>query len=92
MMDIHYWAVLVSAIVSMIIGSIWYGPLFGKLFMREMGMDTWSKEKQDANKQVEMEMEVAMSRVTNQESQVISLPQVPSQAMYHKIQLGLKFL
>jgi hypothetical protein len=30
----------------MIVGSIWYGPLFGKLFMKEKGMDQWSKEKQ----------------------------------------------
>lgn len=43
--DINYWAVLVAAIASMIIGSIWYGPLFGKAFMRAMGMDTWSQEK-----------------------------------------------
>ncbi len=50
MMSVNYWAVLVSAIASMIIGSIWYGPLFGKMFMQEMGMDKWSKEKQDAMK------------------------------------------
>ncbi len=31
-------AVLVSAIVSMIIGFIWYGPLFGKTWMQAMGM------------------------------------------------------
>ena len=45
-MNINYWAVLTSAIVSMVIGSIWYGPLFGKMFMREMGMEQWSPEKQ----------------------------------------------
>ena len=42
--SINYWAVLVSAIVSMVIGSIWYGPLFGKQFMQAMGMDKWSPE------------------------------------------------
>ena len=47
---VNLWAVFVSAIVSMIIGSIWYGPLFGKKFMHEMGMNSWSKEKQDAMK------------------------------------------
>lgn len=50
MMYVNFWSVLVSAIVSMIIGSIWYGPLFGKMFMQEMGMDKWSKEKQDEMK------------------------------------------
>lgn len=43
---INIWAVVVSAIASMIIGSIWYGPLFGKRFIHEMGMDTWTPEKQ----------------------------------------------
>lgn len=47
---VNLWAVLVSAIVSMIIGGIWYGPVFGKKFMHEMGMDNWSKEKQEAMK------------------------------------------
>lgn len=49
-MPVNYWAVLVSAIASMIIGSIWFGPLFGKMFMKEMGMDAWSKEKQEKMK------------------------------------------
>ena len=43
---INIWAVLVSAIASMVIGSIWYGPLFGKRFIHEMGMDTLTPEKQ----------------------------------------------
>jgi uncharacterized membrane protein YqgA involved in biofilm formation len=43
---INIWAVIVAAIASMVIGSIWHGPLFGKLFMREMGMNEWSPEKQ----------------------------------------------
>src|SRR5207249_4845105 len=42
------WAVLVSAVVSMIIGSIWYGPLFGKKYMKAMGMNELSQEKKDA--------------------------------------------
>ena len=43
---VNFWAILVSAVASMVIGSVWYGPLFGKMFMREMGMDQWSPEKQ----------------------------------------------
>ncbi len=26
-----------AAIAAMVIGSVWYGPLFGKLWMKEMG-------------------------------------------------------
>ena len=45
-MTVNFWAVLVSAIASMVIGSIWYGPLFGKKFMKAMEMDKMSAEKQ----------------------------------------------
>lgn len=34
--SVNYWAVLASAIASMIIGSLWYGPLFGKKWMKLM--------------------------------------------------------
>ncbi len=36
MFDINFLAVLVAAIVPMAIGSIWYGPLFGKRWMALM--------------------------------------------------------
>lgn len=34
---INYWAVLVCGVVSMILGSVWYGPLFGKMWMKVIG-------------------------------------------------------
>lgn len=34
---INYWAVLVAAIANIVVGSLWYGPLFGKPWMRMMG-------------------------------------------------------
>ena len=43
-MMINYVVVFVAAIVSMVIGSIWYGPLFGKVFMREMCIDKMTPE------------------------------------------------
>lgn len=49
-MEINYWAVIVSAVVSIVIGSLWYGPLFGKAFMKAMGMNEWSEEKKAAMK------------------------------------------
>ncbi len=36
-MAINVWAVLVCAVLSMVIGSIWFGPLFGKFWMRING-------------------------------------------------------
>ncbi len=47
---INYWAVILSAISSMIIGSVWYGPLFGKKFMEAMGMNKWTPEEQEKMK------------------------------------------
>jgi len=35
---INYWAVLLCAIVGIVIGSLWYGPLFGKQWMRIVGI------------------------------------------------------
>ena len=58
MAPVNYLAVLVSAVVSMVIGSIWYGPIFGKQFMRAMGMDQWTPEKQ-----AEMKKKMWMSYV-----------------------------
>lgn len=38
-------AVLVVAVISILLGMLWYGPLFGKLWMRGVGMKKMSKPK-----------------------------------------------
>ncbi len=39
-MEISFLAILVCAVVSMILGSVWYGPLlFGKAWMKIIGVD-----------------------------------------------------
>jgi hypothetical protein len=43
-MEINYLAVLVSAIFAMIIGALWYGPLFGKKWMEIMGVNPQDAE------------------------------------------------
>ena len=35
--DVNYLAVLVSAVAAMFIGAMWYGPIFGKMWMGYMG-------------------------------------------------------
>lgn len=37
--EINYLAVLVCGILAMVIGFIWYGPLFGKTWIRVIGAD-----------------------------------------------------
>lgn len=54
---INYMAVFVAAVVSMIIGFIWYGPLFGKPWMKEMGL---TKEKMEASKKKGMAKQYAI--------------------------------
>jgi hypothetical protein len=44
---INYLAVLVAAIASMVVGFLWYGPLFGKLWMKLSGK---TKESMDEAK------------------------------------------
>ena len=44
--DINYLAVLVSAIVSMGLGALWYSPMiFGKMWMKLMNIDEKSMKK-----------------------------------------------
>jgi hypothetical protein len=47
---VNLWAVVACAVASMIVGSIWYGPLFGKTFIAATGMDQWPAEKKAAMK------------------------------------------
>lgn len=37
-MEVNYWAVLAGALSSMVIGSIWFGPLFGKKWIAINGL------------------------------------------------------
>ncbi len=46
MTEVNIWAVVVAAIASMVVGSIWYGPLFGKMFSELMGFNKLSPEQQ----------------------------------------------
>ena len=48
--SINYLAILVGAILSMVIGAVWYGPLFGKEWMEIIGVSTQDAE---ANKKMQ---------------------------------------
>lgn len=37
-MTINYFAILLCSILSMVVGGIWYGPLFGKKWMEVIGV------------------------------------------------------
>jgi hypothetical protein len=44
-MMINYWAVLGAAVASFVIGMLWYGPLFGKQWMKLAGITPASMKK-----------------------------------------------
>lgn len=54
MVDVNYFAILVAAILSMVLGGIWYGPLFGKEWTRLMGWNKSDLEKGKADKDAMM--------------------------------------
>lgn len=39
MAGVNLWAVLAAALSSFVLGGLWYGPLFGKRWLRESGRD-----------------------------------------------------
>ena len=41
---VNYWAVFAGAILSMVLGFIWYGPLFGKKWMEIVGVNPDDQE------------------------------------------------
>ena len=48
MVLVNYFAVLAAAVASMVVGFLWYGPVFGKQWIALMG---FTKEAMDAAKQ-----------------------------------------
>lgn len=40
MIEINYTAILIAVVANFLLGFIWYTPLFGKVWAREMGFDT----------------------------------------------------
>lgn len=46
MIPINYLAVFVAALCSIVLGFLWYGPLFGKPWMKMMGIDPKSIDKE----------------------------------------------
>lgn len=45
MVPVNYLAVFVAAVASIVLGFLWYGPLFGKPWMKIMGFTTADMEK-----------------------------------------------
>jgi len=41
---VNYWAIASGAVLSMVIGAIWYGPLFGKRWMEIVGVSSADPE------------------------------------------------
>lgn len=44
LLTVNYWAIITGAVLSMVIGAIWYGPLFGKKWMEINHVDPTDTE------------------------------------------------
>lgn len=53
MVDLNYWAILGSAVIMLVLGGLWYGPLFGKQWSALSGIKIPEKM-DDATKQAMM--------------------------------------
>ncbi len=49
--SVNWGAVIVAALSNMVIGFLWYGPLFGAIWAREMG---WTAEQMEEGKKKSM--------------------------------------
>ena len=48
---LNYWAILVAVLAAWFLGSLWYGPIFGKAWMKEMNLpEDFKPEKKDMYK------------------------------------------
>ena len=70
---VNYWAVLGGAVFLFVMGMIWYGPLFGKVWMKIVDAPNMTKEEM-AKMQKEMMPYYAMQLV---------LALITSYVMYH---------
>lgn len=43
MLQLNFWAILLCAILAMVLGFVWYGPLFGKKWMAVMNAEKMSE-------------------------------------------------
>ncbi len=55
-MIINWWAVIVGAVAINVIGFIWYGPLFGKVWGNIIGMPPASEMSENENKDFQKKM------------------------------------
>ncbi len=61
---INYWAVLGAAVASFVIGMLWYGPLFGKQWMKLAGITPASMKKMNMSPARAMTLGFIVSLVT----------------------------
>lgn len=47
-MDVNYWAIGISALVAMVLGWLWYGPLFGAAWMKVNDLNPDDRAKREA--------------------------------------------
>lgn len=62
--EINLWAVLGAAAASFVVGFLWYGPVFGKVWMKLSGMSTEKMKSAKLSPAVSMALGFVSSLVT----------------------------
>jgi len=62
---VNLWAVLTSVVISVILGTLWYGPLFGKSWMHMMGITQEKMEDMKKSGQAAMRMSYGIMIVSS---------------------------
>ncbi|MBN2344017.1 MAG: DUF1761 domain-containing protein [Deltaproteobacteria bacterium] len=44
-LEVNYIAIIVGAVASMVVGAVWYGPLFGRIWMNIVGVNPEDEER-----------------------------------------------
>lgn len=63
--DVNFWAVLVASVANIIIGALWYGPLFGKAWMAMMNFQKSDLKSMKLNAATSMVLGFVGALITN---------------------------
>lgn len=93
-MDINYFAVFICAVLSMVIGGVWYGPLFGKKWMMIVGADLKDMEARKKMQQEAMPLYIIQFLLTLMQVSILAylIARFPDGALTFALLVWLGFV
>jgi hypothetical protein len=93
-MEINYYAVIVCAVLSMVIGFLWYGPLFGKKWMEIVGATEMDEAKRKEMQKKAAPLYLVQFLLTLFQVWILAgmIASNPSDALYSSIKIWAAFV